>query len=156
MQKRAHEAQFVPDGFADSRATGIPENLRRFMDTDDDFGAPKYNPPSPSTMEARRVREEQDRAYEESLEMDRFLKIDLSSSYAISCRAKEMSKKEAQLAAQEAEKIAKQEAMRLAEEKEIRKNELNKEVSRKQALIPAEPKAGEEGVTTIGVRLQVQ
>ncbi|EKX33304.1 hypothetical protein GUITHDRAFT_120518 [Guillardia theta CCMP2712] len=138
-QKRAHEAQFVPDGFADSRATGIPENLRRFMDTDDDFGAPKYNPPSPSTMEARRVREEQDRAYEESLEMD---------------RAKEMSKKEAQLAAQEAEKIAKQEAMRLAEEKEIRKNELNKEVSRKQALIPAEPKAGEEGVTTIGVRLQ--
>ena len=155
MQKRAHEAQFVPDGFADSRATGIPENLRRFMDTDDDFGAPKYNPPSPSTMEARRVREEQDRAYEESLEMDRFLKIDLHH-FMLYCRAKEMSKKEAQLAAQEAEKIAKQEAMRLAEEEEMRKNQLNKEVSRKQALIPAEPKAGEEGVTTIGVRLQVQ
>uniref|UniRef100_A0A7S0HVD8 UBX domain-containing protein n=1 Tax=Hanusia phi TaxID=3032 RepID=A0A7S0HVD8_9CRYP len=138
-QKRAHEAQFVPDTFSESRAAGIPENLRRFMDVDDDFGAPKYNPPSPSTMEARRVREEQDRAYEESLEMD---------------RAKEMSKKEAQRAAQEAEELAKQEAMRLAKEKETKKAEMMKELSRKRALIPAEPNAGAEGVTTIGVRLQ--
>eukprot|EP00960_Hanusia_phi_P054963 762822-Hanusia_phi.AAC.16 len=139
-QKRAHEAQFVPDTFSESRAAGIPENLRRFMDVGDDFGAPKYNPPSPSTMEARRVREEQDRAYEESLEMD---------------RAKEMSKKEAQRAAQEAEELAKQEAMRLAKEKETKKAEMMKELSRKRALIPAEPNAGAEGVTTIGVRLQV-
>lgn len=95
-------------------------------------------PASPGTLEARRVREEQDQAYQESLEMDRI---------------REQSKKQAELEAKEAEARFMAESQAAAQAQEAAANQAAVELEKLKNELPPEPAAG-AGVVTVVVRLQ--
>jgi len=94
-------------------------------------------PPSPGTLEARRVREEQDEAYQEALAMDRM---------------REESRKQAEREEQEREAAMIAESQAAAQAQQQKEEEAAAAMERMKHELPAEPPAG-AGVSTVVVRL---
>ena len=126
-------------GGNDATAAAMAAAMAGMGDFDFDAGGSRGPPPppSPGTLEARRVREEQDQAYQESLEMDRMLEE--SKRQAVS-----------EAAAAEARQLASAKAA--AKEEEAAARRAAAELAKMKAELPAEPPAG-AGVATVVVRL---
>jgi len=122
------------------RAMGGMEGMGGVGDYDFDMEGGSRGPPlppSPGTLEARRVREEQDQAYQESLEMDRML---------------EESKRQAASEAAAAEEAQMAAALEVAKKEEDAARRAAAELEEMKCSLPAEPAAG-AGVATVVVRL---
>lgn len=109
------------------------------------FPRPIPQPPSPTVVAQRRLREQQDDEYLASLEADREKEIKAQ----IEAEARRLKEAEAKAAAYAKEKLRQEEELR----KKVVEEELKKQSAAKKASLPDEPSGDDESAVTLLVRM---